>query len=164
MRRIRSAVCGTVLVLMLTGAESCGQSQAAPLTSSASTSSLGVFALSDSGCAYQGQQKISTGRGSATLSNKLANQAHFDFWRLNEGHGYSEFVAHVQEEQRRIQAAEPGLGHPTFATLIATETVAPQGTKSLALPSAAGTYAMACIPWRDGPTGIFAAGPLTMSP
>lgn len=172
MRRIRSAVRGTVLVLMLTGAVSCGQSQAASQTSSPTPSptssptppSVGDFALSDAGCAYQGQQKIAPGHSSVTLSNKTANQAHFDFWRLNEAHSYSEFVAHIREEQRRIQAGEPGLGHPTFATLITTETVEPQGTQSLVLPSEAATYGMACIPWRNGPTGIFAAGPLTVSP
>jgi hypothetical protein len=160
MRKMRSAVRGTVLVLMLTGAVSCGQSQAAPPTSSASTSPLGVFALSDSGCAYQGQQNIAPGQGSVTLSNKTPNRAQFDFWRLNAGHAYSEFVAHIKEEQRRIQAGEPSLGYPNFATLITTETVAPQGTKSLVLPSEPATYGIACIPSNS----IFAAGPLTVSP
>ncbi len=164
MRRTRSALRATVLVLMLTGAVSCGQTQAAPATSSASPPSLGAFVLSDSGCGYEGQPKISAGHGSVTLSNKTANQAHFDVWRLNEGHSYSELVAHIKEEQRRSQAGEPGLGHPTFATLLTTEIVEPQRTKSLVLPSEAATYGMACIPWRGGPTGIFAAGPLTVSP
>ncbi len=159
MRRTRSALRATVLVLMLTGTVSCGQTQAAPSSSSASPSSVGVFVLSDSGCGYEGQEQISAGHSSVTLSNKTANQAQFDFWRLNEGHAYSEFVAHIKEEQRRIHAGEPGLGHPAFATLITTVTVAPQGTKSLVLPSEAATYGMACIPL----TFIFAAGPLTVS-
>lgn len=159
MRGIRSALRGTVLLLVVTGAVSCGQGQAASPTSSPTPPSVGDFALSDAGCAYQGQQKI-TGRGSVSLSNKTANQGQFDFWRLNAGHAYSEFVAHIKEEQRRIQAGEPGLGHPQFATLITTETVAPQGTKSLVLPTEPATYAMACIPSNF----IFAAGPLTWSP
>ena len=148
-------------ILMLSGLVSCGQSQSASPTNSPAPA-VGVYTLSASGCGYVGKDTAAAGRGSVTLSNKSATEAHFDFWRLDTGRSYAEFLAHIQEGQRRFQAREPELGHPTFASLSTSTSVAAGASQPLALPSKAGTYGMACIPWNSGPTGIFAAGPLTV--
>ena len=148
-------------ILMLGGLVSCGQSQATTPANSPAPP-VGVYTLSASGCGYEGKDTAAAGRGSVTLSNKIATEAHFDFWRLDKGRSYAEFLAHIQEGQRRFQAREPQLGHPTFANLSTSTTVAAGARQSLALPGETGIYGMACIPWNSGPTGIFAAGPLTV--
>ena len=148
-------------IFTLGGLVSCGQSQsAAPANSPAPA--VGVYALSASGCSYQGQATAGAGGGYVTLANKSATEAHFDLWRLDAGRTYAEFLAHIQEGQRRFQAGEPELGHPTFASLSTSVSVGAGASEPLSLPSQAGTYGMACIPWNNGPTGIFAAGPLTV--
>ena len=147
---------------MLGGLASCGQSEGARAPSSPAPP-LGVYTLSASGCSYEGNDKIAAGRGSITLSNKISTEAHFDFWRLDPGRSYAEFRAHIQEAQRRRLAGEPELGHPTFANLSTSTTVFAGTGQSLAIPGEAGTYGMACIPWKGGPTGMFAAGPVEIS-
>jgi hypothetical protein len=149
-------------IFTLGGLVSCGQSQSAA-TANSPAPVVGVYTLSGSGCGYQGQATAGAGHGSVTLSNKSATGAHFDLWRLDAGRTYAEFLAHIQEGQRRFQAREPELGHPTFASLSTSTSVAAGASQPLALPSQAGTYGMACIPWNNGPTGIFAAGPLALS-
>ena len=152
----------TAAVAMLGGLASCGQSHATTPTNSAAPP-VGVFTLSASGCGYEGNAALVAGRGSITLANKISTEAHFDFWRLDQGRRYSEFLAHIQEAQRRFQAGEPELGHPTFANLSTSTTVATGATKSLVIPGVAGSYAMACIAWNGRPTSIFAAGPVEIS-
>lgn len=159
MRRRLRGISG---ILMLGGLVSCGQSQATAPTNSPAPP-LGVYTLLASGCTYEGKDTVAAGRGSVTLSNKIAEEAHFDFWRLDQGHSYAEFLAHIQEAQRRRQAGEPELGHPTFATLSTSITVAAGASQSLALPGEAGTYGMACIRWNGGPNGMYPAGPVKVS-
>jgi hypothetical protein len=159
---MRRGVRWPATILILGGLVSCGQSQATTATNSPA-SPVGVYTLSASGCIYEGKDTAAAGRGSVTLSNKGATEAHFDFWRLDKGRNYAEFLAHIQEGQRRFQAREPELGHPTFASLSTSTSVAAGASQPLALPGEAGTYGMACIPWNSGPTGIFAAGPLAVS-
>jgi hypothetical protein len=159
---MRQGFSWTASILVLGGLASCGQSQTTTPTNSPAPL-LGVYTLSASGCGYEGNDKVAAGRGSITLSNKISTEAHFDFWRLDPGRSYAEFRAHIQEAQRRRLASEPELGHPTFANLSASIIVAAGGSQSLAIPGEAGTYGMACIPWKGGPTGMFAAGPVEIS-
>ena len=158
---MRRGVRWPATILMLGGLVSCGQGQATTSTNSPAPP-VGVYTLSASGCAYEGRNAAAAGRGSVTLSNRSATEAHFDLWRLDTGRSYAEFLAHIREGQRRFQAREPELAHPTFASLSTSVSVAAGASQALALPSEAGTYGMACIPWNSGPTGIFAAGPLTV--
>ena len=139
----------TAAILMLGGLASCGQSEGARAPSSPAPP-LGVYTLSASGCSYEGNDKIAAGRGSINRSRGVADDG-------------GEFRAHIQEAQRRRLAGEPELGHPTFANLSTSTTVFAGTGQSLAIPGEAGTYGMACIPWKDGPTGMFAAGPVEIS-
>ena len=143
--------------------------QVRPSPSSTPTSLVeapaGTVVFSGSACAYEGPQRIWVDHVSMALSNRTAKAAHFDFFRLNEGHGYLEFATYIQEEQRRSQAGLAYLGYPNFATFLFTDVVNPQETQSLVLPTNVATYVIACIPWNEGqPADIYAAGPLTVSP
>lgn len=108
-------------------------------------------------CTYEGPPTIAEGQATFTLVSR-GGTADFDLWRLNEGHAYEELVAHIDEEVRRSEEGLPGLGHPTFATLVAEATTDPQGDGTLTASLDAGEYGMACI--RFGSDGAFtAAGP-----
>ncbi len=150
-----------MLVLGLLAA--CGQNQAPSVPTTSSTAPLGVFSLSDSGCSYEGKATVSSESGTIRLSNKISTEAHFDFFKLNQGHNYLELVAHIQEAERRRLAGEPELGHPTFATFSSSTTVSAHGSQTLPIPGSAGTYGMVCIPWNLGPLRKYSAGPLTVS-
>jgi hypothetical protein len=141
----------------------CGQNQATSLPTTSSTAPLGVFSLSDSGCSYEGKATVSSESGTIRLSNKSGTEAHFDFFKLNQGHSYLELVAHIEEAERRRVAGEAELGHPTFATFSSSTTVTAQGSVTLPIPKSAGTYGMVCIPWNLGPLRKYSAGPLTIS-
>lgn len=150
-----------VLVLGLLAA--CGPNQATSLPTTSSTTPLGVFSLSDSGCSYEGKATVSSEGGTIRLSNNISTEAHFDLFKLNQGHHYLELVAHIQEEERRRLAGEAQLGHPTFATLSSSTTVSAHGSQTLPIPASAGSYGLVCIPWNLGPLRMYSAGPLTVS-
>jgi len=134
-------------------------------TSLVQAPSAGTVLFSGSACAYKGPPRIWVDHVSVALSNQTARDAHFDFLRLNQGHSYLEFAAHIREEQQRSQAGQSSLGYPDFATFLFTDVIKPQETQSLYLPTDVATYVIACIPWNDSqPAGIFAAGPVTVSP
>ena len=157
------AMGSSLAILVLAALAACGPAQTTSASTTPSVALWGVFTLTDSGCGYEGNDIVSARRGTITLSNKISNEAHFDFFRLNQGHNYAELVAHIQEEERRRLAGEAELGHPTFATLSSSTTVAAHVNQSLQIPETAGSYGMVCIRWNLGPLRMFAAGPLTVS-
>jgi len=123
---------------------------------------LGRFVLSESGCRYEGPDTVDAGEISLSIASELDTPAWFDLWQLDEGHTYSELVAHIDEEQRRVEVGEPGLGHPTFATLVAEGEVDPRAEATITLEAASGEHGMACIgidPDTETPSSISAAGP-----
>jgi hypothetical protein len=140
-----------------------GQNQATTLTTTSSIAPLAGFSLSDSGCSYEGMATISSENGAIKLSNRSGTEAHFDFFKLNQGHNYLELVAHIEKEERRRVAGEAELGYPTFASIRSSTTVPAQGSVTLPIPNSAGTYGMVCIPWNLGPLRKYSAGPLTIS-
>src|SRR5207237_10308284 len=134
-------------------------------TSLVQAPSAGTVVFSGSDCTYKGPQRIWVDHVSVALSNQTARDAHFDFFRLNQEHSYLEFAAHIWEEQQRSQAGQSSLGYPDFATFLFTDVIKPQEPQSLYLPTDVATYVIACIPWHDSqPAGLFAAGPVTVSP
>lgn len=157
----RSGSLGAVLmVFLLTGA--C--TSAAQPGPTAQPIRVGTFTLSDASCVYQGSGHAPSGHISAVLTNSTRDQAHFDLWKLDRGHDYSELSAHLMEEGRRYRSGEPALGHPRFATMITSVVVAPQATDTLAARVDSGIYGMACIRFKlpdSMPTDWFPAGPLT---
>lgn len=123
---------------------------------------VGRFVLSESGCRYEGPETVDAGEISLSIASEMDAAAWFDLWQINEGHTYSELVAHIDEEQRRAEVGEPGLGHPTFATLVAEGQADPSAEATITLEAAAGEYGMACIgidPDTETPSSISAAGP-----
>ena len=158
-----------VLMLSLTVlAGSCGSTDSPgdgagdPIPSANGTAAVGRFVLSESGCRYEGPDAVDVGRVSLSIASELDTPAWFDLWQLDEGHTYSELVAHIDEEQRRAEVGEPGLGHPTFATLVAEGEADPRAEATITLEAASGEYGMACIgidPDSETPSSISAAGP-----
>lgn len=123
---------------------------------------VGRFVLSGSGCRYEGPDTVDVGRISLSIASEMDAPADFDLWQMDEGHTYSELVAHIDEEQRRFEAGEPGLGPPTFATLVAQGRADPSEEATITIEAAAGEYGMACIgivPDQGTPASISAAGP-----
>ena len=139
----------------------CGGEGAGSTISPTPTASVtsGTFALSDSGCGYEGVTQVAAGQLTAKLANQTADRAHFDFWRLLPGHEYAEFTAYINEEGRRLRSAEPEQGHPAFATLVTSTVVNAHGTGLLTTSVEAGRYGMACIRWK-----LAGEGPLDMYP
>lgn len=134
-------------------------------TSLVQAAPAGTVVFSGSACAFTGPQRIWVDHVSLGVSNRTTRLAHFDFFRLNAGHSYSEFAAHIREEQQRSLAGQASLGYPDFATFLFTDVIKPHETQSLYLPTDVATYVIACIPWKDSqPAGIFGAGPVTVSP
>ena len=84
---MRRGVRWPATILMLGGLVSCGQGQATTSTNSPAPP-VGVYTLSASGCAYEGRNAAAAGRGSVTLSNRSATEAHFDLWRLDTGRSF----------------------------------------------------------------------------
>ncbi|MEX2405758.1 MAG: hypothetical protein WD834_00325 [Actinomycetota bacterium] len=123
---------------------------------------IGRFVLSGSGCRYEGPETVDAGEISLSIASEMGAAADFDLWQMEEGHTYSELVAHIDEEQRRFEAGEPGLGPPTFATLVAQGRADPSEEATITIEAAAGEYGMACIgidPDQGTPASISAAGP-----
>jgi hypothetical protein len=114
------------------------------------------------GCAYDGPAVVASGLLAVELVNQVDGPFDLDLWRLDDGHSYAELAAHIEEEQRRGQAGEPPVGHPTFADLVAEETAAGT-TGSLETNLSAGTYGFACILQLAVNGGIWAAGPMEVS-
>jgi len=165
-----SASRGTVVVLLAVLVGSCssadppgnGGGNPSPGGGGSASQAVGRFVLSESGCRYEGPVTVDAGQISVSIASELEAAAWFDLWQMEEGHTYSELVAHIDEEQRRAEAGEPGLGHPTFATLVAEGEADPSAEATITLEAAAGEYGMACIaidPETETPSSISAAGP-----
>jgi hypothetical protein len=118
--------------------------------------------LRDDGCAYSGVPTVEAGTVVLELLNETTAQFDADLWLLEPGRTYDELATHVAGEQRRLEAGEPPLGHPAFATLVAeASTVSERGTLTADLD--AGTYGVACIRFEGGaPVQYWAAGPFTV--
>lgn len=120
----------------------------------------GRFVLAGSTCSYEGPTTIDQGQASFVLVSR-GGTADFDLWRLNEGHEYAELEAHIDEEVRLAEEGLPGLGHPTFATLVGEASTDPEGDGTLTASLDPGEYGMACIGLEED--GAFvAAGPFTV--
>lgn len=119
----------------------------------------GRFVLSRSGCRYEGPPTVAVGQASFNLVSKTNVAAQFDLWQMNDGHTYAELVAHLDEEQRRLEAGEPSLGHPTFASLVASTPVDPREEGTVTIDATAGEYGMACIRLDEDNGGFSSAGP-----
>jgi hypothetical protein len=159
----RSGGLGALLVVFLLTGACTGAAQPGP---TAQPIRVGTFTLSDANCVYEGSGRAPSGQISAVLANSTHDQAHFDLWKLDPGHDYSELSAHLAEEGRRYRAGEPALGYPRFATSVAHVVVAPQATGTLGARLDPGVYGMACIRFKlpeSMPTDWFPAGPLTAS-
>jgi hypothetical protein len=120
---------------------------------------VGLFVLSKSGCRYEGPATVAAGHVSFALVGQTNVAAQFDLWQMNDGHTYAEFVAHLDEEQRRLEAGEPSLGHPTFATLVASTPTDPRDQATVTIDAGDGEYGMACIRLDEDNGGFAAAGP-----
>ena len=149
-----------ILGASMTIAMSCGVSSGP--TASVQTS-IGPVVLSDNGCTFAGPSQIGSGRVAMKMTNQTKAQFNLDLWKLDEGHTFSELDAHIKEEQRRAAAGEPELGHPSFAALLAQESVA-SGTEVKNISTLTpGTYGFVCIAFvTSGPGAIWLAGPLSV--
>lgn len=131
---------------------------AGPLVVGTSGATASVV-LRDDGCGYSGPADIKAGTVVLELVNATVGQFDADLWLLRPGRTYDELVAHLGEEQRRLEAGEPPLGHPAFATLVAeASTASERGTLTADLDP--GTYGLACIRFEGGvPVQYWSAGP-----
>lgn len=120
--------------------------------------------LKKMGCEYEGPADVSVGQVTSQMVNETKGQFDLDLWLLNAGHPYDELAAHIAEEERRSKLGEPGLGYPTFATLVAEATADAGLDGELVTDLAVGTYGMACIRFGPGSGGgLWATGPFTVS-
>lgn len=149
-------VLGVLVETLLVG---CGGAQ---VPSEPAGEPIGTFTMTDAGCAYVGAAEARSGPVMIGLDNQSSAQFDADLWRLQEGHGFDELAAHAAEEQRRSREALPPLGHPSFATLVAEQSVTIQRGSVTAYLSP-GTYGLACIRFVDEvPVDIWAAGPFSI--
>lgn len=164
----RESLSGFIFAASMTIAMACGVSsgptatiQSPKLTPRAAE--IGPLVLSDTGCTYAGPAQIGSGPVALKMTNQTNVKFNLDLWKLDEGHTYGELDAHIKEEQRRASAGEPGLGHPSFAALIAQESVA-SGTEVKNISTLSpGTYGFVCIAFAtSGPGAIWLAGPLSV--
>jgi hypothetical protein len=146
--------------------ESCGSGSGSVAThpsagaSSSSSVEIGPLVLSETGCTYAGPSQTRSAPTAIKMIDQTSLTFNLDLWRLNEGHSYAELGSYIQEEERRIVAGEPTLGHPAFATLIVQKSVA-SGTQTLEISTLApGTYGFVCIAFDTRPRAIWLAGPL----
>lgn len=132
-------------------------------TPSPAASPAATVSMRDDGCEFSDPAQFDAGTVVLGLENRSSGQFDADLWLLNPGHAFDELAAHIAEEQRRWDAGEPGLGHPTFATLVAEASVtAEHGLLASRLEP--GTYGVACILFEGGqPVHIWAAGPFTIA-
>ena len=86
------------------------------------TVDIGTVTISDTDCVLNSTTtQISSGQLTFTAVNDTTVRAATEVFRVLEDHSYEDLVAHVEEEVRRADAGEPGLGHPrppiaTFAS------------------------------------------------
>ncbi len=121
--------------------------------------------VSGTSCAYDGPTEISAGTVTIEIVNQTGQAVDIDVWKLDEGRAYEEFVAHLDEEMRLMEADQPGLGPPSWVSgrseiTVETET----GSQDVTMDQ--GTWVFACIPFdpaADEPTGIFPAGPVEVT-
>jgi hypothetical protein len=154
----------TAAVLLLSSACASNGDQAQEPEGTGARSSRATVTFSRTGCAYAGPADIPAGEVTIRAVNGTPVQFDIDLWLLDEGHTYQELATHM-EEQVSFEGEEPGLGHPTFATLVAHTTAFPKGSDQLTIPLLrAGTYGFACIRIESGmPADIMATGPFMIS-
>lgn len=137
-----------------------------PATASPSAAPIQLsVTLDDTGCTLEGDSELPAGPVEVELHNATDGQFDLDLWRLQEGHGYDELVAHIDEEMRRVESGEPPLGHPPFADLVAESTAAIGTDGALRTDLETGIYGFACIyfPSADVLGAFRSAGPLEVS-
>lgn len=79
---------------------------------------------------------------------------------VERDHTYAELVAHVEEEQRLLEAGEPLMGHPSFATEVASRPLTEsRGQTTMSFDASAGEYGMTCIQLERS---LAAAGPFVV--
>ena len=159
---------GTVLtaaVLLLSSACATNGAQSQEPEGTGARSSRATVTFSGTGCAYTGPADIPAGEVTMRAVNDTSIQFDIDLWLLGDGHTYQELATHMAEEQARFEAEEPGLGHPTFATMAAHTTAYPEGSDELTIPLLRpGTYGFACIRLASGmPVEVMATGPFMVS-
>ena len=127
---------------------------------------VGGVTLTSAGCEYAGPSEIPVGDLTFRLRQKNTGRFNLDAFLLDEGHGYDEFVAHIDEERRRNRAGEPHQGPPnSFASLVGQASAEVDAIADLDIDAGPGTYALACIHIEESgaPGDIWAAGPITVS-
>lgn len=158
--------CLSLVIVAVLGA-SCGSGSQAPAAvkspSPTAATEIGPLTLSDLGCTYAGPVRVAARSVKIQMVDNTQLKFNLDVWQLNDSHLYAELDAHVKEERRRQKAGEPGLGHPNFATLTASRSVAVGSHSSDVIAMTPGTYGFVCIPFDTQPRDIWLAGPLEVS-
>ena len=133
-----------------------------PSPSASAVPVMGTVTLADDGCTFSASAGVDAGPVRLVMLNEADGQFDVDLWRIDDGHGFDEFVAHVAEEMRRTEAGEAPLGHPTFARLVAEASADAGSEAELEADLPAGTYAVACILFAESsvPGGYWAGGPI----
>lgn len=127
-----------------------------------------ALVLTDTACADTGLGASASSHFKVMLVNKTADEMWVVLVRLREGRSYSELVAHIAAEQRRIQARE-ALAGPQISLIdsIQSRVVDAGSEQALEIDLTAGTYALVCDrataqPAAGAPgriAAIFVAGP-----
>jgi hypothetical protein len=152
-----------VVAVACGGGSTAGSPSSSP-SPSASPVQIGPLVLKATGCSWQGPAQAKAGEVSIQMVNQTQGGFQLDFWLLDKDHAYEELVAHIKEEQRRVAAHEPPLGHPTFASLIGSWSADAGQNRNAQASLSAGTYGFVCIPLSgQEPTGIYLAGPLKVA-
>ena len=123
---------------------------------------MGTATLTEDGCRLDGPGQVDVGLVRVVMVNEAGGQFDVDLWRLDAGHAYDEFAAHVADEMQRLQAGDPPLGHPAFADLVAEASAAAGSAADLDADLDRGTYAIACIllDARSVPSSFWSVGPI----
>jgi hypothetical protein len=122
----------------------------------------------DSGCIYDGPRVQAAGAVTMQLINHTSDFSQVGVVLLLDNHSYSDLVAHIADEQRRVRAGDSPIGPPGYVAEAAQDEVPPQSTPRLTATLSAGSYGIVCSQSKGaGGSGsvdsISIVGPLTVT-
>lgn len=123
----------------------------------------GRVTLEPNGCTFQPSGVPLESAVTFELVNTTDRPSGFDWFRLNPGYTFDQFMVHMEREIGLIERGEPYTGPPPGASLITQAAVEPRASRTQGVGFSSGTYVLVCVEGvssTENPVAYRIVGPL----
>jgi hypothetical protein len=127
----------------------------------------GRVTLLPNGCTFEPSGVPLESAVTFELDNQTERLSGFDWFRLNPGSTFDQFMVHMEREIDLIERGEPYTGPPPGASLVTQAAVEPGQSRTQGVGFSSGTYVLVCVEGiseTDNPIAYRVVGPFEAGP